>query len=200
MNTFIQQITVVLVVLVVGGIIASVASGENKIKNLVKKIAGGKKDVCDSSVKRPKGHETTIIKKKTNNTNGQQGEWQILVRDKTNKYTIKKVSLSTASLTGEPFKIGRGDDCDLKLNNSYVSEEHALIIYDDESENIVYIDSGSSNGTYINSYYDGNGYIEGEKIETVAIENGLTLYLWDTPIVFSRMCGNSTNTTSTDSD
>lgn len=44
---------------------------------------------------------------------------------------------------------GRGDECDLQVDDPYVSPRHALIWLDDNGDPWVE-DLGSSNGTYVN--------------------------------------------------
>ena len=194
MYNLIQQIIVIMVVLVIGTVIISVSTGENKAKKLfeIAKLKKRSEKKTDDNVivktGKNKRNITTTIAKKCNAENVKEANvWHVLVRDKCNKHTIKKMSFTPSQLIDAPISIGRGDDVNLKISNQLVSEEHALIIYDDESESVIYVDNGSTNGSYINSYYDSNNnYCEGEEIETTEIEDGLTVFLWDTPIIFSR--------------
>jgi hypothetical protein len=55
---------------------------------------------------------------------------------------------TAAQLAGGMIMIGRGADCQLMLNDDYVSTRHARVV---AGENGVYIeDLGSTNGTYVN--------------------------------------------------
>ncbi len=201
MSNLFQQILVVLVLLIVGTIIISVSTGENKAKKIIdfvklKRIEKNK-NTSDNDVEKEmnndKTNATTVVRRKMPIKNGANGDtWYVLVRDKSNKHTIKKTTFTITGLMSEPFSIGRGQNVSLRIsNNDFVSEEHAIVIYDDETESIIYVDNGSRNGSYVNSYYDEeHNYCEGEKIETAVIEEGVTIFLWDTPIIFSKT-GNS---------
>lgn len=194
MSNLFQQIVVILVLLIIGTVIISVSTGENKAKKIINIVKEKKKNKSNSKCKiesKPDKKErtvTTVIKKKNlNMTSDKSNVWYVLVRDKSNKYTIKKSTFTISQLFEAPFTIGRGENVNLKITNELISEEHAMIIYDDESESVVFIDTGSTNGSYVNSYYDSDkNYCEGERIETAEIEDGLTVFLWDTPVVFSR--------------
>jgi len=194
MSNLFQQIVVIMVLLIIGTVIISVSTGENKAKKIINFVKEKKKNKPNSECKiesKPDKKErtvTTVIKKKNPATVSDKSDvWYVLVRDKSNKYTIKKSTFTLSQLIEAPFTIGRGEDVNLKITNELISEEHAMIIYDDESESVVFIDTGSTNGSYVNSFYDSDkNYCEGERIETAEIEDGLTVFLWDTPIIFSR--------------
>lgn len=49
-----------------------------------------------------------------------------------------------------PFKIGRSKSCGLPLDDSQVSREHAMIVFDLQSAKWSLTDLGSTNGTYLN--------------------------------------------------
>lgn len=194
MSNLFQQIVVIVVLLIIGTIIISVSTGENKAKKIVNFVKEKKKNKPNSECKAESKSDkkertvTTVIKKKNQNVTSDRSDvWYVLVRDKSNKYTIKKSTFTLSQLLEDPFTIGRGENVNLKITNELISEEHAMIIYDDESESVVYIDTGSTNGSYVNSCYDSDkNYCEGERIETAEIEDGLTVFLWDTPVVFSK--------------
>src|SRR5918998_1362748 len=51
-------------------------------------------------------------------------------------------------LPGRSFKIGRGDQCQLRPNSDLVSREHAEIVVTDDR--VTVRDLGSRNGTFVN--------------------------------------------------
>ena len=46
--------------------------------------------------------------------------------------------------------IGRGEDCDLRLQNRFVSRHHCELIVDDRDQVLRVRDLGSQNGTFVN--------------------------------------------------
>lgn len=46
--------------------------------------------------------------------------------------------------------IGRGDACDLNVDDEYVSTKHAALIWDDSGHVMTVEDLGSTNGTFVN--------------------------------------------------
>ena len=64
-------------------------------------------------------------------------------------YAILKTLKNVISITQLPFSIGRNSLCNLIIDNSSISKNHATISFDEETENFVIIDK-SSNGTYVN--------------------------------------------------
>ena len=64
-------------------------------------------------------------------------------------YAILKTLKNVISITQLPFNIGRNSSCNLIIDNSSISKNHATISFDEETENFVIIDK-SSNGTYVN--------------------------------------------------
>ena len=64
-------------------------------------------------------------------------------------YAILKTLKNVISITQLPFNIGRNSSCNLIIDNSSISKNHATIAFDEETENFVIIDK-SSNGTYVN--------------------------------------------------
>ena len=51
-------------------------------------------------------------------------------------------------MTSEVIVIGRGKDCNVKIDDFYLSGQHVKLWYEDEEWHIC--DLGSTNGTYIN--------------------------------------------------
>ena len=51
-------------------------------------------------------------------------------------------------LSKEEFLLGRGTDCDLRLNDNEVSRHHCMFRL--QNEDILIMDLGSSNGTFVN--------------------------------------------------
>jgi pSer/pThr/pTyr-binding forkhead associated (FHA) protein len=68
----------------------------------------------------------------------------------------------------DDFLIGRGPDCDLRLNAAAISRHHCLLRL--RGDDVVVLDLGSSNGTYVNgqrvrsqtSLHDGDRLSVGE--------------------------------------
>lgn len=71
----------------------------------------------------------------------QLGKWQF-------KSCSKNIEFFEFIISTSPFKIGRGDDCDLRLNNDIISRFHAEISITNDQISIR--DCGSANGTFVN--------------------------------------------------
>jgi diguanylate cyclase (GGDEF)-like protein len=73
------------------------------------------------------------------------------------------ISLDAGSVT-----IGRGSDCDLRLDDSLASRQHSRIVNtsDDQKRELSLIDLGSTNGTFVNGKLveDPHVLIDGDKI------------------------------------
>ncbi len=80
-------------------------------------------------------------------------------------YAILKTLKNVISITQLPFSIGRNSLCNLIIDNSSISKNHATISFDEETENFV-INDTSSNGTYVN--------------ENKIIKNKMNIYSGDT--------------------
>ena len=80
-------------------------------------------------------------------------------------YAILKTLKNVISITQLPFSIGRNSLCNLIIDNSSISKNHATIFFDEETENFV-INDTSSNGTYVN--------------ENKILKNKINLYSGDT--------------------
>jgi membrane-bound lytic murein transglycosylase D len=65
----------------------------------------------------------------------------------------------------QSFHIGRGDDCEVRIEDVHVSRKHVEVSFSDGHWRIR--DLGSSNGVFVN----------GERVETAAIDDGVTLRL-----------------------
>src|SRR6478752_3240644 len=63
------------------------------------------------------------------------------------------------------FRIGRAEDCDVRIVDDYVSRAHADVAF--ENGCWCFIDLGSSNGTFVN----------GERVQRVALETSTTVRL-----------------------
>jgi pSer/pThr/pTyr-binding forkhead associated (FHA) protein len=54
------------------------------------------------------------------------------------------------SVVHPEYTIGRADDCDLKLQNRFVSRHHCELVVDDQDKIVRVRDLGSQNGTFVN--------------------------------------------------
>jgi S1-C subfamily serine protease len=77
-----------------------------------------------------------------------------------------------AAVDGKPFLLGRGEECDLTLEDAKVSRRHAQLEPLDDGR-IMLRDLGSSNGTYVN----------GKRVETMVLSGREQLQLGDTVLV-----------------
>lgn len=75
----------------------------------------------------------------------------------------------TADLAGGMIMIGRGADCQLILEDDYVSTRHARVV---STPNGIYVeDLGSTNGTYVNGQRVDRAVLkEGDKLRVGAVE------------------------------
>ena len=63
--------------------------------------------------------------------------------------TREGTTLLDVELLASRVLVGRSEICDIVVDDQFVSKQHALIAWDDDS--VVLIDLNSSNGTYVNS-------------------------------------------------
>jgi 2-alkenal reductase len=77
-----------------------------------------------------------------------------------------------AAVDGKPFLLGRGEECDLTLEDAKVSRRHAQLEPLDDGR-VMLRDLASSNGTYVN----------GERVESMVLSGREQLQLGDTVLV-----------------
>jgi pSer/pThr/pTyr-binding forkhead associated (FHA) protein len=87
------------------------------------------------------GEETKIFKTPANNE--QKYLHRLIVtsgKDKGREFLLVPTTM----------KIGRREDCYIRLSDKNISREHAILIYKPEEESYVLEDAHSTNGTYLN--------------------------------------------------
>jgi len=89
----------------------------------------------------------------------------------------KNGSAKQINLQGSPFVMGRSDTCDLVLDDQLVSRSHAVIETVGHATTIR--DLHSHNGTYVN----------GNRVEAVALQNGDEIRMGDCQMRFLARSG-----------
>ena len=82
----------------------------------------------------------------------------------------------TYEVTGEETLIGRNPTTDITLLDEGISREHALILYDEETDEYTVEDLQSTNGTLVN----------GKRVRSAALADGDELQIGHTLFQFDR--------------
>lgn len=85
----------------------------------------------------------------------------------------------TYELTAEETLIGRNPTTDITLLDDGISREHAIIIYDEETDEYSVEDLQSTNGTKVN----------GKRVRSAAIADGDDVQIGHTLFAFAREAG-----------
>ena len=93
-------------------------------------------------------------------------------------YAILKTLKNVISITKLPFYIGRNSSCNLIIDNSSISKNHATISFDETTENFVITDT-SSNGTYVNEVKISKNKINLYTNDTLRFGNDKNIYIFE---------------------
>ena len=93
-------------------------------------------------------------------------------------YAILKTLKNVISITQLPFNIGRNSSCNLIIDNSSISKNHATISFDETTENFVITDT-SSNGTYVNEVKISKNKINLYTNDTLRFGNDKNIYTFE---------------------
>ena len=93
-------------------------------------------------------------------------------------YAILKTLKNVISITQLPFYIGRNSSCNLIIDNSSISKNHATISFDETTENFVITDT-SSNGTYVNEVKISKNKINLYTNDTLRFGNDKNIYIFE---------------------
>ncbi|MBC7835037.1 MAG: FHA domain-containing protein [Phycisphaerales bacterium] len=89
-----------------------------------------------------------------------------LIVTSTSGEVLRKFDLARLAKTGRAIRVGRADDCDIRIKNNAVSRHHCEILppaVGDEEEDWLIRDTGSTGGVVVG----------GRKIDELEIESGL---------------------------